>query len=448
MATILAPYNTAMRLGNGFNSFTQQLCIDNAVVRDEDAERPQDITLLEKDIPQEVTYKTSIVDKVTDVTSAMNISAAFLIKYDSFDAKGKGDFLNTSKVKESDVSFMISVKVVNQVIQDHSLTKFNPINGLKGQNFTEVYGDSFISGFQFGGEFTAVISVKAKEKEESEDIKAKARVLFTKEKLDVNLKVKFDKESDSFFTENETTISVTYTGGGQHLKERDEDWTFETMKAAALKFPYLVAQTPMRTHAILTKYSSLRSYFSANVPTSLPNFEHAGVYTALLQEAYLDYKTVSKNLQVLAYDVSSGTQTLSASRAVKASQENTDADSTASSDDSMVPVTKPTSSAKDNYTLPPLIVKHPYPPTLQGIEEARSQVRLMLNRIVQEVDMIARMPELAAREDRDLPYMSPFLFKELLPIGELVLKVGTNPTAPADSIPSLNQQILGGKIFA
>jgi len=27
--------------------------------------------------------------------------------------KGKGDFINTSKVKESDVSFMISVKVVN-----------------------------------------------------------------------------------------------------------------------------------------------------------------------------------------------------------------------------------------------------------------------------------------------------------------------------------------------
>lgn len=43
-----------------------------------------DITLLEKDIPQEVTYKTSIVDKVTDVTSAMNVSQTLepiLIQY-------------------------------------------------------------------------------------------------------------------------------------------------------------------------------------------------------------------------------------------------------------------------------------------------------------------------------------------------------------------------------
>ncbi|KAJ5715711.1 uncharacterized protein N7483_012892 [Penicillium malachiteum] len=447
MATILAPYNTAMRLGTGFNSFTQQLCIDHAVVRDENAEKPLDITLLEKDIPQEVTYKTSIVDKVTDVTSAMNISAAFLIKYDNFDAKGKGDFLNTSKVKESDVSFMISVKVVNQVIQDHSLTKFSPISGLKGQNFAEVYGDSFISGFQYGGEFTAVISVKASDKVDSEDVKAKARILFTKDKLDLNINGKFDKESSSFLTENETTISVTYTGGGQHLKERDEDWTFETMKAAALKFPHLVAQTPMRTHAILTKYSSLRSYYAANVPTSLPSFEHAGVYTALLQEAYLDYKTIAKNLQVLAYDVSSGDQVLLAPRAANESQESTYKHSTASSPNSMVPVANPNPPSKDGYTMTPLIVKTPYPPTLQGIEDARSLVRLMLNRIVQEVDLISRMPELAAREDRELPYMSPFLFKEYLPIGEPKPSI-VDATGPADSIPSLNQQISGGKIFA
>jgi hypothetical protein len=53
---------------------------------------------------------------------------------------------------------------------------------------------------------------------------------------------------------------------------------------------------------------------------------------------------------------------------------------------------------------------------LQGVEAARAMVRLMLNRIVQEVDIIAKMPELASREDRPLPYMSPFLFKELLPV--------------------------------
>lgn len=76
----------------------------------------------------------------------MQINAAFSIKYDTFNAEGKGDFINTSKIKESDASFMISVKVVNQVIYDHSLTKFHAISGLKTNNFTDVYGDSFIAG--------------------------------------------------------------------------------------------------------------------------------------------------------------------------------------------------------------------------------------------------------------------------------------------------------------
>ncbi|KAE8235526.1 hypothetical protein A4X06_0g9841, partial [Tilletia controversa] len=34
MSIMLAPYNNSMRLGQGFNSFTQSICVDNAVVID------------------------------------------------------------------------------------------------------------------------------------------------------------------------------------------------------------------------------------------------------------------------------------------------------------------------------------------------------------------------------------------------------------------------------
>lgn len=63
------------------------------------------------------------------------------------------DFLNTSKVKEADISFLFSVKVVNQVIYDHSLTEIQPlrtdegsISTLDGKTFADIYGDCFISG--------------------------------------------------------------------------------------------------------------------------------------------------------------------------------------------------------------------------------------------------------------------------------------------------------------
>lgn len=61
----------------GFNSFTQQLCIDNAVVRDPDIKKLNELAVEEKQVPQSVTYKTSVIDKVTDVTNAMNVCNLF-----------------------------------------------------------------------------------------------------------------------------------------------------------------------------------------------------------------------------------------------------------------------------------------------------------------------------------------------------------------------------------
>ncbi|KAF2805525.1 uncharacterized protein BDZ99DRAFT_450125 [Mytilinidion resinicola] len=438
MATLLAPYNTAMQLGSGFNSFTQQMCIDHAVTRDPDAIQQHAETAIEKQVAQEVIYKTSIVDKVTDVTSAMNINAAFSIKYDTFNATGKGDFINTSKVKESDISFMITVKVVNQVIYDYSLTKFQPISGLKTNNFADVYGDCFISGFQEGGEFTAVISVKAKDRQAADTIKAQAAIEFTKDKLEVGVNGQFNRDTTEFLKENETTVSVTWTGGGQNIKGPAEDWTFETMKAAALKFPQLVSQTPMRTHAILTKYTALRSFQATNLQASIPYFEKAGVYTNILQEAYLDYKTIAKNLQILAYDFSAGAQTLvEAPAAKKAIEEKQSKETDSINSDDMVPV-----SRQDTVqgATAPLRITEPYPATLQGLESARQVVRFMLNRIVGEVDAVTRNPDLATDEKRRLPYMSPFLFKEYLPVGVPVPSAESAPAiaaAPANDVSGL-----------
>lgn len=39
MAQMLAPYNNAMRLGQGFNSYTQQICLDQAVLQNTEANR-------------------------------------------------------------------------------------------------------------------------------------------------------------------------------------------------------------------------------------------------------------------------------------------------------------------------------------------------------------------------------------------------------------------------
>ncbi|KAH7146774.1 hypothetical protein B0J13DRAFT_621722 [Dactylonectria estremocensis] len=440
MATLLAPFNTAMQLGTGFNSFTQQICVNGAVTSSKDAssqEKKEPVPT--QPVAQDVVYKASLVDKVTDVTNEMNINAAFSIKYDAFDAKGKVGFLNTSKVKEADVTFLISVKVVNQVIFDHSLIHFQPIDGVGAENFTEVYGDCFVSGYQEGGTFTAVISVKAKNENRAREIKAEAGAKFTKAKeakeasgeKDAKDGVVFDidskKDDMSFLDENETTISVSYAGGGQDLKNSGEDWTFETMRKAALQFPNLVAKTPMRNHAILTKYTALRSYHAHFGGLKMPAFEMA----------------------VLAYDVSAGqTRLISASEARRkietaakpATTADTDGGVTttprsgttndlsdtepASNHDTAVQKVKEQKEQPGDrpYVWKPIVLNKDFPPSLQGLEDARSMVRMVLIRIVQEINILTKFPEAAMDEDRVQPHISPFLFKEFLPVGEAIKK--------------------------
>ncbi|UPK92999.1 hypothetical protein LCI18_003934 [Fusarium solani-melongenae] len=462
---LLAPYHDGMTLGAGFNSFMQELCLAGAVVR-EDGSSPAklaDIDPSAKPVPQSVTYKTSIIDKVSD--------------FGKGSVEGSGDFLNVSKIKNADLTYMVSCKVVNQITTDQSLTKFSPVQGLKAADFPRVYGDSFISGFQEGGEFTAIISIRAKDRSQANTLKIDASVSLTLEKVNGSLDVAVDKIKRDILTENETTISVTWTGGGQDLKKPEEDWTFDTMRAVALKFPDRVAKCPMRTHAVLTKYSSLKSFHSSSTHFNPLSYENARVYTSTLRDAFLDYQNIAKGLAVLALDVNAGTQRLVtqqekwdddfAQKTLKAStpslldnvmsetqmdslEKKLEAKSSKLSKESDTPAKAPPATisdaaseeakdASDNRretkespkgdesksivnpsiapTTNPLVIDKPYPPTMYGVESARMQCRFMMNRIVAEVDKVANHPEIAADESRPLPYMSPFLFNMLLPVG-------------------------------
>lgn len=242
------------------------------------------------------------------------------------------------------------------------------------------------------------------------------------------------------------------------------------MRNAALMFPALVAETPMRTHAILTKYTALRSYHAHFGGLKMPAFEMAGVYSTILQEAYLDFKTVAKNLQVLAYDVSAGqTRLIAASDARKKLEQasnpaasagggegaggaregdaantpsTSEGGSTGSPDaDGAVMEATPSAGRKTNngggggerggknqqllqerpYNWSPIVITEDYPPTLQGLEDARAMVRTILVRIVQEINILSKFPEAATDEQRVQPHISPFLFKERLPVSVAML---------------------------
>ncbi|EUC40362.1 hypothetical protein COCMIDRAFT_108993 [Bipolaris oryzae ATCC 44560] len=157
---MLAPYNNSMRLGQGFNSFTQKIRMTDAVTeaKSESSSRSEDQQ--PKGISQIVSYSSRFVDKLSDVTDVMNVSASLSIKTGTIGGAVSGTYIDSDKFKTSDLNFFIQVKVTNQTHMAHDYTEFSKLKNLPVARFTEIYGDSFIAGWEEGGEPNALISVK------------------------------------------------------------------------------------------------------------------------------------------------------------------------------------------------------------------------------------------------------------------------------------------------
>jgi len=224
----LAPYASYMKLGQGFNSYTQEVCIEDAVsitpritsipptpesssTQTVDSQRqnsegpavvsaaptkdatPKDTATLAsemaasssvlekapppaKNLSQIVTYSSRLVSNMADIVDALNISASASIKYGTVKGSGSASFVNENKVAQSDLNYIITVKVTNAVHTYPDEMKFNTMDGLDPKDFTDVFGDCFISGFLEGGEYSAIISIKVFDKSKISEVKAAAEV--------------------------------------------------------------------------------------------------------------------------------------------------------------------------------------------------------------------------------------------------------------------------------
>jgi hypothetical protein len=211
------------------------------------------------------------------------------------------------------------VKVVNQTINLKDSLEFNPLTlgdsaqqdgtagGLKdAQTFNKIFGDTFISGFIEGGEFNALISMKIMDKSKTTDIAAKAKIALTVGPGSVEAAGEVRKQKGSLEKSTETTIQVSWSGGG-HIKSFNEPWDIDSVVRAASRFPDLVARTPQRIYAILTKYEALRSYVEKG-PKHFSKlvYENAAMYTNFLLDSFMDYKNIYKMLSTNMEEIEAG----------------------------------------------------------------------------------------------------------------------------------------------
>lgn len=86
MSGQIAPYNDSLRVGSGFNSYTQQLRVNDAVIKENKT------PLTDKDLngkktadpdttSQQVTFTSKFVEHASDITDALNISGMLLSSF-------------------------------------------------------------------------------------------------------------------------------------------------------------------------------------------------------------------------------------------------------------------------------------------------------------------------------------------------------------------------------
>ncbi|KAL7815141.1 hypothetical protein V8C26DRAFT_402544 [Trichoderma gracile] len=339
---------------------------------------------------QIVSYSSRFVNKISEITDDMNISGSLSIKYGAIGGSGKGSFIDSDKFKESDLNFFISVKVVNQSINIKDALVFQGLPSVNETNFRSVFGDCFISGFLEGGEFNALVSMKVVNKDKRTAVMAKAEVAMSVGAAEVKAKAKVDTAKSDFSSQTETTIQVGWSGGG-HIKPVDQLWTIQSLMETAAKFPDLVANTPQRTYAILTKYESLRSYMALKPPKLKPMFyENAAIYTNALLDAYMDYKNIYRTIGTQLFDIQAGTK-------------------------KFVEWPDEVKAYADTTTLSLIDDEKPFKATIKGLDLARRACRFQMVKIVKEVDAIEEHADYAADEKRPEPIQSTIIFRERLP---------------------------------
>lgn len=231
-----------------FNSYTHEILVNDAVVYDTETPGGDHYQGDTKQVSQIVSYCTRHVDKVSEVTDAMNVSAALSIKTATAGGGLTGSYVNSDKFKESTLNFFVQVTVVNQTIMAEDVRQFNAIDGVWNTGkFMKVYGDCYISGFIEGGELDAIVSVKITDKSTESDIKAALEASFGQgNAAGGKLNASFNLDKTNALKNCETTITVNWNGGGD-IKPADELWSIESLTKAAAAFPYNVARCPQRT---------------------------------------------------------------------------------------------------------------------------------------------------------------------------------------------------------
>ncbi|PNP78922.1 hypothetical protein FNYG_07787 [Fusarium nygamai] len=281
MPLLLVPYNDAMRLGMGFNSYTQTMCIDSAV------EATDETMITSETLPPKITSSSRLFERVSEVVDTMDISRAATITTGEMEVHGHTNALNDAEIDDADISLMVSVRVMSKITSLNGSARFLPIDGMEAGSprFNETFGDSYISGFVTGGLFTSIISFIASDPDRKDKLIEAVKKGLTEPTMALENVCK--------------EFAITSVTQGAEVEDINCASDVASILRIAGEFPTLLAQDPQRTWAILTKYKANRSFNEWSSYQILKPLDYGSVapYTSKLFDNYIQYSHLSKKVQ-------------------------------------------------------------------------------------------------------------------------------------------------------
>ncbi|KKY13617.1 hypothetical protein UCDDS831_g08854 [Diplodia seriata] len=447
MAYLIAPYSDSMQLGQGFNSFTQEIQDENAVSFDRlraDASPAQpyfpeaisqaeqgdayecgsEASMLTSATPTSsqwnqtraapnvidngsglapvfrkdrkspiVTFTSRFVDNFSEVATEMNISPAVPIMRQSRSGSDAGLPFDTRHFYEADLNYYLGVRVLTR--QNRPAAAFAGAQALTNRSSdSSNIGDCFISGFLEGGQLHALISVQLKDKKRRAEVS---------ECLEAVLKISTGKFTPlsgtveaamcTIMEHSRINVEVSNVGGGT-ITLHDQSSILQSLRDVASNFPDLAANKPETIFAILTKYDSLGHLQALK---SVPCFDNTSFYANTLLDAFGEFRSIERRLSTQITQLKSGT--------VQFHHEE--------------------SLATEH--------KRRFDASWRGITRAKRECTGQLLKIVKEVDEIRWNPGVATDDTRDEQFEDPLVFSQYLP------RVAPTAEAAAEEDPHATQ---------
>ncbi|KAH7906199.1 hypothetical protein BJ138DRAFT_1117787 [Hygrophoropsis aurantiaca] len=315
MSAEKVPYQDGMQEGQGFNTYTQETCLNGAVIV---TKPPSHTTPYTRD------YNSELIEDYEKLATSLDISAGATVSGWGQSGQVNAEFMSRSEVgttvdiaklavadllfspftqfESSDVTYLVKVNVQHQPTHDgeysfHWVTPDDP---------NKTYGDRYISGecprpdFVKGGYYYARISIRSINRSESQEIKQSAKVAFTMYGATGEVTEAVKSAVEKIQKHSEVRISKMESGGGNKLLAAQDSML--SLKEEADQFYKDAEKHNYLRYAILSKYENLKDFNNAFKP-----FDY--VYASKKSWKLFDEFTAYTTFETLVKDIPDGKYT-------------------------------------------------------------------------------------------------------------------------------------------